>query len=179
MFVTGRTTFLVTGFLIGCLEAGFIPGSLYYLSTWYKTEEYAVRNTAFYVGNLGASALSGVIASGILSLSGTSGLAGWQWLFMLEGVMTVGIGIVWLFFLPETPSNCSPLLFPTWKMFNEREIHILATRVIVDDAQKSAGARVHITFRDVVHVFGNWRIWQHVLLSFIGMMPGQAIGTSH
>ena len=101
MFVTGRSTFLVTGFLIGCLEAGFIPGSLYYLSTWYKTEEYAVRNTAFYLGNLGASALSGVIASGILSLSGHSGLAGWQWLFMLEGVMTVGIGIVWLFFLPR------------------------------------------------------------------------------
>jgi len=177
MFVTGRSTFLVTGFLIGCLEAGFIPGSLYYLSTWYKAEEYAVRNTAFYLGNLGASALSGVIASGILSLSGRSGLAGWQWLFMLEGVMTVGIGIVWLFLLPETPSNCSPLLFPKWKMFNNRQIHILATRVIVDDAQKSAGARVHITFRDVVHVFGNWRIWQHVLLSFIGMMPGQALGT--
>jgi len=62
-------------------------------------------------------------------------------------------------------------------MFNDRQIHILAARVIVDDAQKSAGARVHITFRDVVHVFGNWRIWQHVFLSFIGMMPGQALGT--
>jgi hypothetical protein len=178
IFCTDRATFLVTGFLIGCLEAGFIPGALFYLSTWYKQSEYAVRNTAFYLGNIGAQALAGVIASGLLSLAGNGGLAGWQWLFMIEGVMTIGLGVVWLFFLPETPTKCWPLLFPKWKMFNQREIHILATRVIIDDAQKSAGARVHINFKDVLHVFGNWRLWQHVMMSFIGMIPAQALCTS-
>jgi MFS family permease len=175
MFCTSRSSFLATGFLVGALESGFIPGSLYYISTWYKSGEYAVRNTAFFLGQLGATAISGVLASGILSLAGRSGLAGWQWLFMLEGVMTVCIGILWLFFLPETPSKCSPILFPKWKMFTPREVQILATRVIVHDAQKSAGARVHIGFRDVLHVLTNWRIWQHVMLSFIGMIPGQGL----
>lgn len=90
--------------------------------------------------------------------------------------MTVGIGIIWLFFLPDRPTHCSPILFPKWKMLNEREIHILATRVIIDDAQKSAGSRVHIDVRDTLHVLGNWRLWQHVMISFIGMMPAQALG---
>ena len=175
MLCTNKSTFLLTGFLVGALEAGFIPGSLYYLSTWYKTNEYAVRNTAFYLGQLGSAAPSGVIASAILTLAGRSGLAGWQWLFLIEGLMTIAMGIVWLFLLPETSTKCNPILFPKWKMFNDREIHILATRVVIDEAQKSAGARVHINFRDVLHVFANWRLWQHVMLSFIGMLPGQAL----
>ena len=120
-----------------------------------------------------ATALSGVIASGILSLAGRGGIAGWQWLFLVEGVLTVGIGVIWLFFLPDRPT--SPILFPRWKMFNPRQIHILASRVIVYDAQKSASSRVHIGFRDTLHVLGNWRLWQHVMITFIGMMPGQAI----
>jgi hypothetical protein len=109
-------------------------------------------------------------------MSGRSGLAGWQWLFMVEGVMTVGIGVVWLFVLPDRPTQCSPILFPRWKMLNEREIHILATRVVIDDAQKSAGSRVHIGVRDTLHVLANWRLWQHVMITFIGMLPAQALG---
>jgi hypothetical protein len=58
MFVKGKSTFLLTGFLIGALESGFIPGALYYISTWYKHDEYAVRNTAFYLGNLGIESVA-------------------------------------------------------------------------------------------------------------------------
>jgi len=54
-------------------------------------------------------------------MAGRSGLAGWQWLFMVEGVMTVGIGIVWLFLLPDKPTYASPVLLPKWKMLNERQ----------------------------------------------------------
>jgi len=109
-------------------------------------------------------------------MAGRSGLAGWQWLFMVEGVMTVGIGIVWLFLLPDKPTHASPVLLPKWKMLNERQVHTLATRFIIDDAQKSAGSRVHISLRDTLHVLANWRLWQHVMVSLVGMMPAQALG---
>src|ERR1700737_4323492 len=54
MFCKSRASLLASGFFLGALEAGFIPGSLYYLSTWYKSGENAVRNRVFFFGKLGS-----------------------------------------------------------------------------------------------------------------------------
>jgi len=79
--------------LLGCVEASLFPGSIYYLSRWYTSREMAFRVTLLNAGNLLAQAFGGLIAAGVLNnMEGAQGIRAWQWLFIIEGVCTVGIG---------------------------------------------------------------------------------------
>lgn len=86
-FVQSYPAYLVTRILLGFCEGGYIPGALYYLSTWYKKDETSLRTSFFFYGQMFASATSSLISAGLLKLSGTHGLAGWRWIFlgMLKG----------------------------------------------------------------------------------------------
>lgn len=68
--------------LLGLLEGGFIPGALYYLSTWYKRDETSSRTTLFFFGQMFAGATASLISAGLLKLEGKGGLAGWQWVWL-------------------------------------------------------------------------------------------------
>jgi MFS family permease len=81
-FINSYPAYLVTRFLLGLLEGGFIPGALYYLSTWYKREETSLRVTLFFFGQMFSGATSSLISAGLLTLSGKRGLAGWRWIFL-------------------------------------------------------------------------------------------------
>jgi MFS family permease len=82
VFVKDRTGFLVARMFLGLCEAGYIPGGIYTLSTWYTRRELAKRVAVFFFGMFGGNANSPLLASGILKLGGRSGLKGWQWLFL-------------------------------------------------------------------------------------------------
>jgi MFS family permease len=82
VFVRNRASFLTLKMLLGVAEAGYIPGAVYTLSTWYRKEELAKRVAIFFFGMFSGNALSPLIASGILLLDGRRGLKGWQWLFL-------------------------------------------------------------------------------------------------
>jgi len=70
--------------ILGALEAGFFPGCAYLLSTWYTRYELQKRNAVFYlIGSL-ASALSGILAYGIMEMGGRGGLSGWRWIFVVR-----------------------------------------------------------------------------------------------
>jgi MFS family permease len=81
-FITNYAGYLVTRTLLGLCEAGFIPGALYTMSTWYKRSETSLRVSLFYLGNLLASAVTSLIGAGILSMGDRYGVAGWRWLFI-------------------------------------------------------------------------------------------------
>jgi MFS family permease len=94
MFVTSETSFYVLRFVLGLAEAGFFPGVIYYLTLWYPAGRRASRIAMF----MAAVPLAGVIGnpvSGLImdSLSGVGGLAGWQWLFVVEGLPSVAVGL--------------------------------------------------------------------------------------
>ena len=73
-------------FVLGIAEAPFWPGAFFMLSAWYTCKELALRTAILYSGLVLATALSGLLAAGIFSgLEGVHGLAGWQWLFIIEG----------------------------------------------------------------------------------------------
>ena len=92
--LTGRATFFVTRSLLGIIEGGFIPDVILYLSYFYKSKELPIR-LSFFWGAYGCTfIISAFLAYGILHLRGVDGLAGWQWLFALEGSLTALIGIV-------------------------------------------------------------------------------------
>ena len=82
VFIKNRTGFLISRLILGFAEAGYIPGAVYTLSTWYKKRELAKRVAVFFFGMFGGNAISPILASGILQLGGQRGIKGWQWLFM-------------------------------------------------------------------------------------------------
>ncbi|WAO94740.1 Hypothetical protein NCS54_01233800 [Fusarium falciforme] len=91
--------------ILGVSEAVFFPGAIYYLSAWYTKTELGKRIASLYIAQQVGNAFGGLFAAGIFQLDGAHGIRGWQWLFIIEGSATVGIGFICAFFMPEFPYN--------------------------------------------------------------------------
>ncbi|VVE16602.1 MFS transporter [Pandoraea cepalis] len=132
MFVQTPTQFYVMRFLLGVAEAGFFPGVIYYLTDWF-TREYRTRMTAIFMTAIAvAGVVVGPVSGAILhSLVNLHGIAGWQWLFLIEGVPSVVLGVITLFYLPPSPERATFL-----DAAEKRQLASLlsAERVGVDDA---------------------------------------------
>lgn len=102
MFVSSPTMFYVIRFLLGVAEAGFFPGIILYLTYWYPAHRRA-RMTAFFMTAVAISGVIGGPLSGwiLRDLNGANGWAGWQWMFLLEGLPSVIVGIMVLFYLDD------------------------------------------------------------------------------
>jgi ACS family tartrate transporter-like MFS transporter len=105
MFVQGATSFYVLRFLLGVAEAGFLPGIIYYLSSWYPGAERARAVSWFMVAIPLASVVGQPLSGLLLELDGWHGLQGWHWLFLLEGIPAVVLGFVVLGYLPDSPDK--------------------------------------------------------------------------
>ena len=90
----GRASFFATRALLGAVEGGFAPEMLLYLSYWYKSGEMPTRVSFVYVALGATHIVAAFLAFGILQLRGVHGMAGWQWLFAIEGAFTAAVGIV-------------------------------------------------------------------------------------
>jgi ACS family tartrate transporter-like MFS transporter len=103
--VTGPWSFYVTRFLLGVAEAGFFPGIILYLTTWFPARERA-RIVSLFMAALPVATVIGAPVSGaLLGLHGLWGLKGWQWLFIVEGVPAVLLGIAAWWVLDERPEK--------------------------------------------------------------------------
>ncbi|KAH8587660.1 major facilitator superfamily domain-containing protein [Bisporella sp. PMI_857] len=90
---------------LGVAEAVFFPGAIYYLSAWYTKVELGKRIAGLYIAQQVGNAFGGLFAAAILQLDGTHNIAGWQWLFIIEGSATVGLGVICACIMPEFPHN--------------------------------------------------------------------------
>lgn len=100
------TGLVVVRFFLGVTEAPFYPGALYMLSSFYTRKEIATRLSILYAGNIFATSFSGLIAAATFSsIDGAQGLKGWQWLFIIEGVVTFAVAIAGMFLLADSPLN--------------------------------------------------------------------------
>ena len=103
--VSGELSFFVLRFLLGVAEAGFFPGIILYLTYWYPAE-YRARFLAAFAVAVPVSTVIGAPISGLLlGLDGLMGLRGWQWLFIIEGIPSVLLGIVTWFYLTDRPEK--------------------------------------------------------------------------
>lgn len=101
LFVRTPTAFYAMRFLLGIAEAGFFPGVVLYLTQWFPSAQRGKVITLFMIGIPLAGVLGGPISGGILAhMQGTGSLAPWQWLFLLEALPSVVLGVVLFFFLP-------------------------------------------------------------------------------
>ncbi|MDM0058217.1 MFS transporter [Variovorax fucosicus] len=106
MFATTPTHFYVLRFLLGVFEAGFAPGILFYLTLWFPAGRRAKATALFFMGPAAAPLFAGPLAGIVMtSLDGAYGLAGWQWLFLVEGVPSVMLGVAVFFLLSNTPAD--------------------------------------------------------------------------
>jgi ACS family tartrate transporter-like MFS transporter len=109
--IGGPTSFLVLRFLLGAAEAGFFPGVILYLTYWYPSEYRAKIVGIFMVAIPVAGLIGSPISGAILGMDGVLGLGGWQWIFILEAIPTVLLGIgafVWLTDKPEHATWLTP-----------------------------------------------------------------------
>ncbi|KAF2008684.1 MFS general substrate transporter [Aaosphaeria arxii CBS 175.79] len=167
VFVKDRAGFLASRMFLGLCEAGYIPGAIYTLSTWYTKRESAKRVAVFFFGMFGGNAISPLLASGILKLRGRQGLAGWQWLFLIEGVFTMVVSLVLLFLLPGSPDQPRPLLSPGLIHFSPADQEGLKKRIEDDDPGRRHGAQgMEIPLKLVWQTVKHYRRWPHFVSTF-------------
>jgi MFS transporter, ACS family, tartrate transporter len=144
MFVRTATQFYIVRFLLGMAEAGFFPGTIFYLTQWFPPHARARAISRFYISLPLSSAVMGAIAGALLNLNGRLGILGWQWLFLVEGLPALLLGIVFLLYLPDTPAHA--------KWLTPEESAWL-TRQVDEDA--ACAEHTH----DVVRALRDRRVW--------------------
>ncbi len=107
MLVKSHSLFYFLRFLLGVAEAGFFPGMIVYLTYWIPARERAKAFALFLTSTSLAGVFGGPISGALLKMGGLFGLRGWQWLFLLEGIPAIGLGIVTLFYLDDKPEQAA------------------------------------------------------------------------
>ena len=105
MFVAGEWSLYGVRALVGAAEAGFLPGILLYLTYWFPRTCRARANALFIMGIPATIAFASIVSGLILQMDGFLGIAGWRWLFLLEGLPAVILGIVCLLYLVDRPAE--------------------------------------------------------------------------
>ncbi|KAL4760939.1 major facilitator superfamily domain-containing protein [Aspergillus foveolatus] len=111
--------------VLGILEAGFFPGAVYLLSCWYSRYEVQKRYSFFYLIGCFASALSGILAYGFSQMAPLQSLSGWQWIFIMQGVLTFIVGILCMIFVVDFPDKG----YNTWGFLTQRECAFILRRL--------------------------------------------------
>ncbi len=98
---------LAARFFLGVAEAGVFPGCFYLLSMWYRREEALRRFAIFFNSVTLAGAFGSLLASAIENMDGIQGHSGWRWIFILEGLLTMVVGILTAFLLIDFPEDAA------------------------------------------------------------------------
>lgn len=152
---------LVSRFFLGVAEAGFFPAATYLLTIWYRRYEVQRRMAVFYAAASLSGAFSGLLAFGIEQMDGIAGRAGWQWIFLLEGLAPVAVSFFLYFLLPDNPETASFL--------TQAEKEFVINRLALDNGSKSSKAG-RVTNNDKIgmhHIkaaFSDWRIWVAIVM---------------
>lgn len=92
-FVKNYPQLMVVRALLGLAEGGLFPGITFYLTMWYRRHECGYRMAIFFSAATAAGAFGGLLARAIMEMDKVSGLRSWQWIFILEGIVTVVVGM--------------------------------------------------------------------------------------
>ncbi|KAH4284805.1 hypothetical protein HBH64_239740 [Parastagonospora nodorum] len=140
-------------FFLGIAEAGLFPGVNYYLSCWYKRQELGFRAALFFSAAALAGSFGGLLAAAITQMDGTAGYEGWRWIFIIEGLMTVFVGVFcwWMVFdFPDTATFLTP------------EEKLRAMRRLRADGQARATVG-KIDRRHVNAALTDWKTWGYAV----------------
>ncbi|KKZ62320.1 hypothetical protein EMCG_00394 [[Emmonsia] crescens] len=145
--------------LLGLLEAGFFPGTVYLLSTWYSRYEVQKRYSIFYLIGCVAAALSGILAFGFSQMDGIQGLGGWRWIFLMQGILTIIVGILIYIFLVDFPDKAHK----AWNFLNQDECSFIIRRLNKDRGDADAEP---FTMRRFLRPALDLKIWAFGMIFF-------------
>ena len=155
-------------------RAGFFPGAVYLCSYWYMPKDLATRISYFYCASALSGAFSGLLAAAIAKMDGVGGYEGWRWIFLLEGIVTVFLGISCFFLLID-----SPRLSKSW--LDPEEIRFLELQRFIKDGGKFQEENTSTArWRDLKMVLCNWRLYMqaYILLCISACSYGESLPLS-
>ncbi|KAM7199010.1 high-affinity nicotinic acid transporter [Rhypophila sp. PSN 637] len=144
---------------LGVAEGGLFPGITYYITMWYRRHECGLRMAIFFSAATAAGAFGGLLARGIIELDGRANLAGWQWIFILEGILTIVVALIAFKAMSDYPQ--------TSKFLTEPERAEVLAR-LKRDRSSLADEFAMKYFWDAIK---DWKIWVHMFIT-IGVYTG-------
>ncbi|KAK5653100.1 hypothetical protein OQA88_9198 [Cercophora sp. LCS_1] len=160
-FVQNFSGLLATRFFLGLFECGMFPGCFYLLGMWYARAESQKRFSLFFASTALAGAFGGLLASAIGKMDGVRGYKGWRWVFILEGLLTVVVGLVFFLGFPGFLEDA--------KWLTEEERSYLKAKLQAD--QGNSAAEKQITLRDVAKVVSDYKVWIGGVAYFALIVP--------
>jgi ACS family tartrate transporter-like MFS transporter len=153
LFVRTPTQFYVARFFLGIAEAGFFPGVLFYLMQWFPPELRARAVGRFYISLPLAGVFMGAVAGALLNLNGRAHLAGWQWLFLVEGIPPLLLSVAFLLLLPDKPADAPWLTAPEKEWYARSVDH--------------TGDHIHHPAEPIHRILVDPRVWQIGIFGFL------------
>lgn len=154
--------------ILGVFEAGYFPGCVYLLSTWYTRYELQQRNAVFFIIGSMASALSGIAAYGIIQMGGLGHLSGWRWIFIMEGLITClcgGLGSILIVDFPEQAST-------SFHFLTAQESSFIVSRI---EADRDDAVITPFNLSSYLRNALDPKIWAFALLACCSATNGYAI----
>ena len=171
-WLSGRSSFLACRSLLGILQGGFIPDIILYLSYFYKHFELSIRLSFFWMAMSIADILSALLAYGLLHMRGVSDKSGWRWLFLIEGLLTLVVGLLSGVLMPAGPCQTASWFRGRNGWFSEREEKIIVNRVLREDPAKSTmHNREPITPRTLWQSLKDYDLWPLYVVGLLFQIP--------
>lgn len=157
IFARGDWSFYVLRLLLGAAEAGFFPGVILYLTYWFPNRSRTAMIGLFYFGAPLAFIFGSPMSGYLMQLRGAAGISGWQWMFLIEGLMTVAVGAWTFWYLDDRPSDAR------WLLSDEKAA--LSASVVNEDEARTAHGPVAFSA-----VLRNFRVMYFIIIYFFIQM---------
>ncbi|CCM02774.1 uncharacterized protein FIBRA_04882 [Fibroporia radiculosa] len=149
-------TLVAIRFFVGLAESTFYPSIQYVIGSWYKPDELGKRACIFHTASAIGPMISGFLQAGAYDgLNGKYGLAGWKWLFIIDGIITVPIAFLGFLIMPDLPSNT-----PAGYLYTEDEIQLARRRM--EEIGRKPPSRY--TKKKIIGFFSTWHVYLCTLL---------------
>jgi sugar phosphate permease len=170
--LTGATGYYVCRCLLGLLMGGFIPDLVLWITYWYRKRELPIRLSWFYTVLSTCQVIGALLAAGILQMRGLAGLAGWRYLFLIEGLVTLVVGACSWTMMPASPCQTAGRGRGRNGWFTEHEERILVNRLLRDDPSKGdMNNRQAVTPRLLWKCLKDYDLWPLYLIGLMAYTP--------
>ncbi|KAH7371176.1 major facilitator superfamily domain-containing protein [Pyrenochaeta sp. MPI-SDFR-AT-0127] len=161
-FAKNWWTLAICRVLLGAMEAGFFPGCVYLITCWYLRYESQKRLGGFYLLSVAIGGFANLLAYGLMQMEGLGGLRGWQWIFIIEAIITCVAAILAWFIILDFPDQAGK------GFLTQREAAFILKRIEDDRGDSVADPLTWVKF---VHHLADWKLWAYSVLFMGTTMP--------